>query len=236
MKYLVRHQLVFFLFLFSFEYLNAEEKAKLVVDIRHRPPEMKVEDKVFSGPIVDIVKEVGQKMGLKLYLHEMQFPLSLRRIKANKADLLPRTFCSKERAQVIDYVGPIGFQKKKIKFLVRQEDFSKLKKYEDLHKLSVGMKQSTIYFERFDKDAKIKKISSKDDVNMVRMLAAKRFVTMIVVDELAAKEAIKKNGLDGLVFAEYYHQKKIWHYFAIGKTNPKKSRAAKAPPGFGEKW
>lgn len=201
----------------------------LMVDYRPRPPEMmKNKTGKYIGPLVAIVDELEEKSKLSLNrITTRQFRLSLSLLEKGTPIILPRTFCTKERAKKIDYLGPIGYQKKEILFLVKKGKKNIIKSYNDLHKFKIGAKARTAYFEKFDKDTKIKKVISFDDLNMVRMLVANRFDAMIVIDKESVEVALKKNKIHDYEYAEYKDVKKIWNYFAIPKNLPQKAQLQK---------
>lgn len=197
--------------------------AKIYIDYRNRPPEMVVTDETFNGPIIDISRELAQMSGMEIQEFVRPFFKTLAILqKQGHITLLPRTFCTSERAKTIDYLGPIGKQEKQIRFLVRSDSNVNIETYEDLKKYNIGVKLKTVYFDQFDKDPSIKKIESIDDHNMVRMLMGKRFDAMVVVDQKAAEFALKKHGLKNYKYANYAHTKVIWHYFGMNRGFPQK--------------
>lgn len=194
----------------------------LIVDIRHRPPEMNVEGKKYSGPLLDIIEAAAHRIGYQVKYQVRQFQGSLRYLERGKIDILPRTICTQERAAVIDYLGPIGYEQKEILFLVKQGKEASIQRFEDLKHLTVGVKRGTVYFEAFDKSHAINKVVSHDDENLVRMFAHNRFDTMIVLDKSAVEFALKKYHISDAAYAHYRHPLRIGIYYGIAPNHPAK--------------
>lgn len=205
----------------------AQEKT-LLVEIRQRPPEMVIQGKHYSGPLLDIIEEAAKASGFKVRYRKRQFKASLEDLGRGKIDILPRTICTKERAGVIDYIGPIGFQEKEICFLVKPGKEDSIQRFEDLRELEIGVKRGTVYFEQFDKSREIRKLESKDDDNMVKMFEKGRFDAMIILDRKAADVALEKHGVTEYAFAKYKYLKKIGNYYGIPKGHRAKEKLQQA--------
>lgn len=209
--------------------LSAKTEDILLVDYRHRPPEMLVTKEGYRGPLVDIVRELAKEINFDVRERTAHFKSSLDLLKKDGSlHLLPRTFCTKERAAKIDYLGPIGYQEKIILFLVKKGKENMINSYKDLSKLVIGVKNGTAYFERFDHDKNLRKMPSIDDFNMVKMFEVERFDTMIIVDKVSVEEALKKRKITNYSYANYKYPKKIWNYFGISRSFKKKDLLQKA--------
>ncbi|MCP4348701.1 MAG: ABC transporter substrate-binding protein [Desulfobacterales bacterium] len=205
----------------------AEEKV-LTVNVRHRPPEMVINGSERSGPLLDIIEEAASRIGFKVKYAVRHFKSSMNLISKGHPDILPRTFWTKERKEIIDYLGPIGYQDKPVLFLVKPGKENTVNSFSDLEKLEVGMKKGAFYFEQFNKSKKIKKIESKDDDNMVRMFKVGRFDTMIINDKEAVEEALKNNKITEYSYANYKFIRRIGNYYGIAKINPAKAKLQKS--------
>ncbi|MCP4113467.1 MAG: transporter substrate-binding domain-containing protein [Desulfobacteraceae bacterium] len=123
----------------------AEEKV-LIVNVRHRPPEMIISGSEYSGPLLDIIEEAGSRIGFKVKYTIRHFKSSMNFISKGRPDILPRT---KERKEIIDYLGPIGYHDKPVLFLVKPGKENTVNSFSDLEKLEVGMKKGAFYFDQF---------------------------------------------------------------------------------------
>ena len=178
---------------------------------------MVVSDNSFHGPLKDILEEAAGKMGFKIIWGQRNFATSLMLIKNGKLDILPRTFRNSERESYVNYLGPIGFQKKNVKFLVKKSLKDKINKYEDLYNYIVGVKFKTSYFKKFNNDKKIKKVGGKDDDNMSRMFHFGRFDVMAIIDVPSIEYALKANKIKDYAYANYEYKQEIGNYYGMSK-------------------
>lgn len=191
----------------------------LKAEVRHRPPEMIVDHTNYTGPLIDILKELAERAGFEIRLQDHQFKGSLERLKRSQIDLLPRTICSKERAAVIDYLGPIGYQEKEIVFIVKPGEEKSISHFDDLLKHRIGSKRGTYYFKEFVENKDIIKIEAEDDENLAMMFKAGRLTTFIALDKKAAVAALKKHGVSEYTFADYKYIMRIGNYFGIARDH-----------------
>jgi polar amino acid transport system substrate-binding protein len=199
----------------------------LLADARHRPPEMIVDEvkgKV-SGPLIEILNEAARIHGYTVSWQIRPFTRTLKQLESGDTDLAPGVIINAERKGFVEFIGPFGYDHRPVSFLVRSEDKYRLTAYEDLKKIRVGVKQGTIYFPRFDADTTIQRIESKDDLNMVQMLARKRFDAMIVNDREAAEAVINTYQLSGLSWADYEVPRSQPRHYALSKKSRHRSLA-----------
>jgi polar amino acid transport system substrate-binding protein len=200
----------------------AEEKI-LRASFRSRPPELIINEKnkTVSGPLKDILDEAAAKIGYQVNWTETPFARSILYDLENgiKADIVPRVLYSEERTHFIEYLGPIGYQQKDILFLVKKGKENSINSYEDLRKISVGVKRGTVFFKEFDTDGNIFKVEGVDDKNMVRMFALGRFDAMIVLDKDAVELELKNHQLTDYSYANYKYTQKIANYYGMSKKS-----------------
>lgn len=202
-------------------YLLAGEENVLLADCRQRPPEMIVNEKAMrcSGPLLDIFDEVAKKVGFTVKWRIAPFRRSIQELEMGTVDIIPRVILTEKRKAFVAYLGPIGYQNKDIVFLVRERQENLINTYDDLKKLRVGVKTGTAYFKQFNEDTTIKKDFQTDDENMVRMFAANRFDTMIVLDVAATEKALRDIGFYDFDYANYRYVQKIGNYYGMSKKS-----------------
>lgn len=217
-----------FLFCLAVSAVWAADKV-LYVDVRNRPPDMVKNGDRHSGPLLEVIDRAAQKIGYRTVYVERRFELSLSLLQQKKGniDIVPRVVWTSEREKQFDYLGPIGSNDIEILFLVKAGQEGTIRRFEDLEKLSVGTKAKTAYFERFDKNAAIRKIEAIDDDNLVQMFRAGRFDTMIVLDKPALEAALKKFGIGDYAYAQYRHPLRLDIYFGITKDHPERAALQK---------
>lgn len=199
----------------------AVESKVLYAHFRHRPPEMIVDERTMtmSSPLKDIIEEAAEKIGYRIHWIISPFARSLHDLQVGKVDIVPRTIRTPERETFVSFLGPISTQTRDILFLVKAGEESSIQVYEDLYKLSVGVKRQTIYFERFNDDTAIHKIDSIDDENMAKMFIKGRFDTMIILDRASIEYQLNKLGFHHFSYAKYRQMNKIENYFGMSRKS-----------------
>lgn len=189
---------------------------------RHRPPEMVLDEQTntMTSPLKDILEEAAAKVGYRVQWSARPFARSVHELRTGTVDIVPRTIRNQEREAFVRFLGSIGTQTRDILFLVKAGEEAKIKSYEDLYQLTVGVKRRTVYFERFDADPTLRKIESTDDENMARMFIMGRFDTMVVLDRAAIENAFKQLGYDRFSYADYRQSNRIEHYFGMSRSSP----------------
>jgi polar amino acid transport system substrate-binding protein len=124
------------------QYAFAQD-ATFLADYRPRPPEMVVDAKTghFSGPLIDVLDEAAHKIGYSITWRNAPFQRSFKELQLGSVDIVPRVILNEERKAFVAYLGPIGYQQKDIVFLVKKGHQSLINSYEDLKKITVGVKK-----------------------------------------------------------------------------------------------
>jgi polar amino acid transport system substrate-binding protein len=161
------------------------------------------------------------EVGLTVKWQQNYFKRSYSRLIRGNVDIVPRVIKKKDRKQYVKYFDPIGYQQKNIVFIVKKGKEALIEKYEDLYKITIGVKKGTAYFKRFDSDARINKKLSVDDKNMSMMFAANRFDAMIILDMSAFEKALKDIKFDNYSLANYKYVQVIANQYAMSKKSPK---------------
>ncbi|MBF0624931.1 MAG: ABC transporter substrate-binding protein [Magnetococcales bacterium] len=200
---------------------TAAEDKILKADYRPRPPEMVVaEGETISGPLKDILEEAAGKHGYRVQWRVAPFPQSLHDLETGHVDVVPRVVHTKEREAFVQFLGPIGFQDKDIVFLVRKGQEGRIRTYEDLRSLTVGVKLKTAYFDPFDSDATIRKETAADDFNLARMFIGGRFDTVALLDHQAMEGVLAGLGFKDHALAEYRFKQRIGNFYGLSKHSP----------------
>ena len=197
------------------------QDGELTADFRHRPPEMVVEGQRFSGPLKDIIEEAAARLGYRINWRLAPFSRSLHGLESGDVDIVPRTIRNKEREAFVQFLGPIGYQRKDILFLVKKGKEDSIRHYEDLYDVTVGVKRKAAYFPRFDKDSAVKKrVTQGDDYVLARMFMGGRFDTVAILDRNAIESAFAGYGFRDYAYADYRHEQRIGNYYGMSKRSP----------------
>lgn len=197
----------------------ADEKV-LQADFRPRPPEMVVgEGEQISGPLKDILEEAVARLGYRVQWRVVPFPHSLHDLENGQVDIVPRVIQSQEREAYVSFLGPLGFQDKDIQFLVHKGQEGRIRSFDDLKSLVVGVKLKTAYFDAFDKDDGIHKETAQDDQSLARMFIGGRFDTVALLDRQSMEGVLAGLGYKDHAFAEYRFQQRIGNYYGMSKKS-----------------
>ncbi|CAH0537337.1 substrate-binding periplasmic protein [Vibrio marisflavi] len=189
-------------------------------DFRNRPPQMVVDGDKFSGPLKDILEEASSKIGYTVKWRKAPFKRSLEGLKNGSVDIVPRYRKTPDREVFTNYLGPIGYQERNVKFVVLKSNKDIIKTYDDLKKYKVGVKRGTSYFKQFTDDKSIAKVETSDDEQIVKMLRGKRFEVAIIIDEGAFEHSAKKEGFTDWAYAPYEFVRRLPNYYGMSKTSP----------------
>jgi len=194
--------------------------ADIAGDFRPRPPEMVIDGDKFSGPLKDVIEEAVQPAGDTITWSSVPFARSLKELQDGTNALVPRMSRTPDREAFTIFLGPIAIQKRAVLFAVRKGDEDKIKSYDDLVPMNVAVKRGTVYFEKFDKDAAIKKQEVADDNNLAVVLRAGHIDAAIFIDPAAFEAAAKAIGWDGWGWASWKEQMEQGNFYGIAKTGP----------------
>jgi PAS domain S-box-containing protein len=198
----------------------ATSEKVLLADIRHRPPEMIVDGNFQGGPLKEILEEAANRVDYTVQWRDLPFSRSIEDLKNGTVDIVPRTIRKPDREKFINFLGPIGFQRKDILFLVRKGGENSISSYDDLHPLTVGVKSKTAYFKQFDGDKTVsKKLSAGGDYGLAKLFIAGQIDTIAVLDKGAMESAFAGLGFSDFAYSSYRHIQTIGNYYAFSKSS-----------------
>ncbi|MBF8160406.1 substrate-binding periplasmic protein [Ectopseudomonas hydrolytica] len=185
----------------------------LRVDFRERPPEMRAVDGIPSGPLISVLETAAQRIGVRLHWRQAPFLRSLDDLRSGRVDLVPRVLLTDQRREYIHFLPSIGNQQLNIRFVVHPGREAGLKRYEDLHRLSVGVKRGTVYFEPFDSDERLARVYASDDAQLAAMFRAGRLDTIAVLDMMPMEAQFTALGFEDFSYAHYAHRQVLGNHF-----------------------
>ncbi|WP_296271047.1 substrate-binding periplasmic protein [Pseudomonas sp. UBA6323] len=185
----------------------------LRVDFRERPPEMHAVDGLPSGPLISVLETAAQRLGIDLHWREAPFLRSLEDLRSGRVDLVPRVLLTEQRREYIHFLPSIGNQQLNIRFVTRPGEEGRLSRYEDLYRLSLGVKRGTAYFEPFDSDDLLNRVFASDDAQLVAMFRAGRLDTIAVLDVAPMEAQLQAMGFRDYSYAYYAHRQVLGNHF-----------------------
>jgi polar amino acid transport system substrate-binding protein len=146
------------------------------------PPYMIGEDREgqdVSGIDVDIVREIARRMKLEVEYVRCPWARCLAMMQSGEADLLSSVWKRPEREAYLRFFDTPFLDELPITFYFKKGSGRIIDKYEDLYLLnSIGVLRGAGYFNRFDKDAKLKKQEVTSQDQLLPMLMNDRFEAM----------------------------------------------------------
>ncbi len=181
-------------------------------------PFMFLEGDVQKGIDYEIARLLSEQMGFILTMRHCPFKRCLTEIERGGLDLQSGIAFNEQRAQFMTYLStPYG--EVSARFYVRKGEGYRLKSYDDLHKIRVGMVTASHYFEPFNSDDRIKKIAVPKE-EMLFTLLEKGRVDAIIGTSPNLEYQIKKYRHKGkFEIAAYMPDNKIPLYFAISNKS-----------------
>ena len=141
----------------------------------------------FSGAYTEIVRELARRLGRELRIVECPHARCLLMLRAGEADLAIGIQQSPERDEYIAFLhNPYRKSASDRVFYVRRGDAHRIRRYEDLQHLRIGIKQGSEYFDRFDDDKALHKEAALNNAANLRKLLLNRLDTVVMPEDQGA--------------------------------------------------
>lgn len=185
---------LFFLFTLPTDFLWAGDTINLAVT--NLPPFQIVNgDKVEDCINIRVLKEILDPMDIKINYQVMPFQRCLVNLKNGKSDIFMGILRRPEREVYLHYVQPAYKQHSTKAFFLPKGKSQMLQKYEDLYKLTVGVRLGFKYFPQFDNDRKIRKEVTSTNKQNLKMLLKGR-IDALAITEITGEYLIALYGYD----------------------------------------
>lgn len=176
-------------------------------------------EKEITGISIDYIKELTDKMGVNLVIRRVPWARSLKMLKSGQLDAVINMVKTKERSKYIVFTEPPYF-KLTTRFYIKKGKNVKIEKYEDLYNYLIGTVKNSAYFERFDKDAKLKKFEGVLESQILAMLVKDRFKVIVGTEPQVDFEASKKGFSQLIEKASYKPGNEVLIRVGISKKSP----------------
>jgi len=179
------------LVIYSFPYAAKANEAishdVINVAVTHLPPYRIVNGDHVEGIFIEILEAIFHPINLKLKYTIAPFKRCLHELKYGNVDMYIGLFKRPEREEFVYFIEP-PFQNKTVKsFYLRKGEGDRIKRYEDLYnlKLGVGVRLKFKTFPRFDEDNKIIKQEVRTDEMNLKKLEAGHIDAFVQTEEVA---------------------------------------------------
>ena len=195
--------------------------AQLTSANSHWPPWRVLEDDgSLSGIDVDILKRLSTRLELQLVTKGCGWKRCLKHMELGGSDVMTGLFKTPDREKYMKFIDPPYRVAHNTCFYQNKNQSVEINRFEDLHKITVGVVKKVVYFEPFDSDASIKKFHATTDENLFRLLKAQRIDT-IIMGCVTGDIFLKRLDLnDEFKHANYVHRVAHPVYLAISRKSP----------------
>lgn len=210
-----------FIPIFESTVLQAEEKAEYLYANDPWPPRITYDETTqeLGGIDVKIIKEIAKRLDIKVKYAAFPWKRSLVMMKSGDSDILSSCQKRPEREEYMHFLEPAYVTSKKI-FYVKVGSNVKVEKYEDLKSLKIGVNNGYKYETQFDEDETLEKVSVREELQLIEMLALDRIDTFVGT-EMTADYLIIKHGYKGQFKKEpFYYKADTGAYITISKMSP----------------
>lgn len=213
--------IIIFLCLFS----NAVIAQNIIIANTHWPPwRILQKDGTLSGVEIDVLKQLSDDLNLNLISKGCGWNRCLKHMEVGESDIMSGLYKTKEREQYMVFIEPPYRNSHGTCFYQNKNSKKVINSYQDLQKITVGVVKNVAYFDSFNRDHKINKHISINDVNQFRLLKGNR-VDVVIMNCIGADIYLKNfEGKNSIKRAPYIYKKIHPVYFAISKKSALLSR------------
>jgi polar amino acid transport system substrate-binding protein len=148
-------------------------------------------------------------------------------MSSGQADLISGILRRPEREEYLIFIEPPYKTRSAKVFYVRKGEGERIRRYEDLHDLKIGLQAGVSYFEPFDSDTGVRKEEAGDDLSNLRKLVHGR-IDAVISTETQADYLIAVEGLgDRIEKAPYRYDYELPVYFALSRQSLHADKAAR---------
>ncbi|WP_432467295.1 substrate-binding periplasmic protein [Agarivorans sp. Z349TD_8] len=132
---------------------------------------------ILSQAIMDMFIKAS---GVTSVNHYLPFARRLRSLELGSIDISAGLHKTKDREKSLYFLKPPYLDSSRHFFVLRKQELLPLARYKDLYALRVGVKLGASYFEPFDHDSKMTKVSLNDNSACLELLYRNRLDACIV--------------------------------------------------------
>ncbi|GBC60396.1 hypothetical protein DENIS_1348 [Desulfonema ishimotonii] len=173
------------------------------------PWEIQTEKGQFEGAEIEMFEYLAEKMNFDIQFEVVPFKRCLHYMETGRADMLAGIFKRPEREAYIEYIEPPYKGRSDKSFYVLKGKKKMIRTYEDLYKLTIGVKNGVTYFPRFDADAKLKKDGVYENSMNISKLLRGRIDAFIMTGDFGDYMIRQAGAADKIEKAAFGYSKKI---------------------------
>lgn len=181
------------------------------------PPFRMQTDNGITGIDVDLLNEIGKRLGIKFVWHRRPWVRCLAEIESGLADITTGIAYTEERDVYTSYSSLSYYETGPAFYLHDEERAKSIKSYDDLYPLSIGFTRGSAYFKQFDADSRLNKKVGNHEALLINMVIAKRWDALIGTDVQVEYDLAHLNHEEGrtLYKASYVPRDRIKLYLGL---------------------
>lgn len=172
-----------------------------------------------TGVDIELMKELAQRLGLRVEYEFVPFKRGLYMLENGQVDLMTGVLRREEREEYLHFIEPAYKKISDKAFFVLRGNEDIVKKHEDLHNLVIGTVLGVKYYPKFDNDELIDKQSVTDSEAIFKLLLAHR-VDTVISSEYSGDYRVSRLGLNDVISkADYAYRKEQKVYMVVSKKS-----------------
>ncbi len=141
----------------------------------------------YGGAYTEIVRELARRLGRELRITECPHARCMLMMKSGEADLSIGIQQSPERDEFMAFMRtPYRKSASDRVFYVRHGEAQRIRRFEDLPGLHIGVRLGSEYFDRFDDDKSLSKESAPTNAANLRKLLLRRLDAVVMPEDQGA--------------------------------------------------
>lgn len=149
------------------------------VVVNHAPPYRIIEQGIFSGIYIDILRAAAVEAGIELEFKNVPFKRALLQMQTGQADIMLGPNKTPERKHFMHYIDEAPLPRENKAFYASKADHC-INNYEDIYGKTVEVLIGAAYFDRFDRDQKIRRSKTINYNSAMRKVALGRSDLLIM--------------------------------------------------------
>jgi polar amino acid transport system substrate-binding protein len=173
-------------------------KERLVVAAADYEPWTVVEKKHISGIDVELINMLAAKLGIEVSYYPCPWARCLKLAEQGDIDLISNAFKTSERQKYLSYLEPAYINGTYRVFYLNNASDIEITRLEDLHELDIGVRPNVKYFEQFDLNTSLKKVTIMQEEQLIGLLLKER-IDVFIGQEDVIDYVLRKNNLSSQV-------------------------------------
>ncbi len=199
---------------------SAANEQKLIVAFSELPPSKVFHEGRFSGAYAEFAREMAKQLALQIEFRLCSLIRCLHMMESGAADIIIGVKHTPERKKYIQFLNtPYRSSTEKV-FYMRNSEHRQLAMYSDLYNFEhIGVKRGAKYFNQFDNDSYLNKVSvSTNSQNFAKLM--RRRINLMIINKEQGEYLINVLGINQQIKkAEFFVKTDSYIYLGISKNS-----------------